>query len=235
MRPPRACGLPITGEPMSYLSALANQLHELHTRLQSDARGELATYIPELARADPDLFGLCLASLDGDLHSAGDANALFTIQSVSKPFVYAIALADRGVDEVCARVGVEPSGEPFNAISLEPETGRPANPMINAGAIVTCSLVRAANAEQRFARIRGVLSKCAGRTLDLDESVYASELETGDRNRALAYLMRNTGLLQSPVDEAVDDYFRQCALLVDGRDLALMPATLATGCLNRRP
>ncbi|HEY1304106.1 MAG TPA: glutaminase A [Vicinamibacterales bacterium] len=219
---------------MSYLSPLAHQLHELHERLKSDARGELATYIPELANADPDLFGLCLASLDGDLHSAGDATARFTIQSVSKPFVYAIALADRGIDEVCTRVGVEPSGEPFNAISLEPETGRPANPMINAGAIVTCSLVKATDPIERFERIVEVLSQFAGRRLDLDEAVYASELETGDRNRALAYLMRNTGLLQSPVDEAIDVYFRQCALLVTAEDLAVMAVTLASGGFNPR-
>src|SRR5262245_38867738 len=219
---------------MSYLSPLANQLHELHTGLKSDARVELATFIPELSNADPDLFGLCLASLDGDLDSAGDATALFTMQSVSKPFVYALALADRGIDEVCTRVGVEPSGEPFNAISLEPDTGRPANPMINAGAIVTCSLVKAANPRERFDRIVDVLSHFAGRTLDLDDAVYASELETGDRNRALAYLMRNTGLLQSPVDEAIDVYFRQCALLVSAEDLAIMAVTLASGGVNPR-
>jgi glutaminase len=219
---------------VSYLSPIAGELHELYARLKRDERGELPTYIPELSNADPHLFGLCLASLDGRLYSSGDATASFTIQSVSKPFVYAIALADRGIDEVCARVGVEPSGEPFNAISLEAQTGRPANPMINAGAIVTCSLVKAADPVERFERIVNVLSQFAGRRLDFDEAVYISELETGDRNRALAYLMRNTGLLQSPVDEAVDVYFRQCALLVTAEDLAVMAGTLASGGVNPR-
>jgi glutaminase len=204
-------------------------LRELHARLTADRRGALATYIPELSKADPDLFGVSVTSLEGRVYHAGDAGAAFTIQSVSKPFVYALALADLGIDAVCGRVGLEPSGEPFNAISLEPDTGRPANPMINAGAIVVCSMVGAADADERFERIRDVLSKFAGRRLELDAAVYTSELETGDRNRALAYLMRNAGLLQSPVDDAIDVYFRQCALLVTARDLATMAATLANG------
>jgi glutaminase len=216
----------------TFSNPISAALQEVQARLKAESGGAVATYIPELSKADPALFGLALTSREGRLYEAGDTGVPFTMQSVSKPFVYALALSDIGTDEVCTRVGVEPSGEPFNAISLEPETGRPANPMINAGAIVTCSLVRAANPVERFERIRDTVSKFAGRTLALDETVYASELETGDRNRALAYLMRNTGLLQSPVDDAVDVYFRQCALLVTARDLAVMAATLANSGVN---
>ncbi|MFP2924357.1 glutaminase A [Pyxidicoccus sp. 3LG] len=209
-------------------------LHELRASLASDASGALATYIPQLAHVDPRLFGLALATLDGRLYQAGDTAVPFTLQSVSKPFVYALALADLGLEEVLSRVGAEPSGEAFNAISLEPGSGRPSNPMVNAGAILTASLVRGANAAERFERIRELLSAFAGRRLDLDEQVFASELETGDRNRALAYLMRNAGALRCGVDEAIDVYFRQCALLATAADVAVMAATLANGGVNPR-
>ncbi len=122
-----------------------------HECVVGAAAGALADYIPELSRADPELFGLVLESHDGDAYSAGDAAVEFTIQSISKPFVYALAVEELGLDAVFARVGAEPSGEPFNAISLEPVTGRPDNPLVNAGAILTTSLVRGG-----FERIAGV-------------------------------------------------------------------------------
>ena len=189
-------------------------------------------HIPELAQSDPGQFGTALVSLGGHLYCAGDADVAFTLQSVSKPFVYALALADEGLEGVLARVGAEPSGEAFNAISLDPITGRPANPMINAGAIVTSSLVRATSAEDRFERIRTTLSAFAGHDLGLDEELYRSERDTADRNRALAYLMRNAGSLNGDVDEALDVYFRQCALLVTTCDIAVMAATLANSGVN---
>ncbi len=190
------------------------------------ASGALADYIPELALADPTRFGLALASLDGDVYRAGDAETPLTIQSVSKPFVYALALQDLGFDAVEERVGSEPSGEPFNAISLEPGTGRPANPLVNAGAILTTSLVGG------FPRILAMLEAFAGRSLTVDEAVYASESATGDRNRAMAHLMRAAGSLRGGVDETIDAYFRQCSVLVTAGDLSVMAATLAHGGRN---
>jgi glutaminase len=163
-----------------------------------------------------------LESHEGDAYAVGDSAAPFTIQSISKPFVLALALEDLGLDAVGARVGAEPSGEPFNAISLEPGTGRPANPMVNAGAILTTSLV-----DGGFERIAAGLSAFAGRELAVDEAVFASERRTGDRNRAIAHLMRGAGSLQGDVDDVLDTYFRQCALLVSAGDLAMMAATLA--------
>jgi glutaminase len=127
---------------------------------------------------------------------------------------------------------VEPSGEGFNAISLEPGTGRPDNPLINAGAILTTSLVSGGGPEERFARILDLLGRCAGRDLAVDGSVYRSEHDTGDRNRALAHLMRAAGSLTVPAEEAVDVYFRQCSVLVTAGDLAVMGATLANGGVN---
>jgi glutaminase len=193
--------------------------------------GELATYIPELAKADPATFGLALATLDGQVYAAGEA-VPFTMQSVSKPFVYALALADRGHSEVLAKIGTEPTGDPFNSISIDESTGRASNPMVNAGAIVTSSLVRGATRAEQLDRILGGLSAFAGRDLGIDEDVFASERATGDRNRAIAWFMRSAGLLEDDVDEQVDLYFRQCSVVVTARDLAVMAATLANGGVN---
>ena len=194
--------------------------------------GALADYIPELARADPERFGIALVSMDGHVYGVGDAEVPFTIQSVSKPFVYALALADLGLHEVLERVGAEPSGEAFNAIRLDPVTGRPPNPMVNAGALLTTSLVRAADPGERFERIRGCLSAFAGRELEVDETLYASELGSASRNRALAYLMQSAGSLRADVEETIDVYCRQCSVAVTARDLGVMAATLANGGVN---
>jgi glutaminase len=208
-------------------------LETVHRELAGERGGALADYIPELAGADPDRFGLAVAGVHGTVYRAGDAGE-FTIQSVSKPFVLGLALAELGLEAVLARVSAEPSGEPFNAVSLEPGTGRPANPMINAGALLTTSLVPGPGPAERFARILAALSAFAGRPLTVDEATYASEHATGDRNRALAHLMRAAGALTEPVDEVVDTYFRQCAVLVTVADLATMAATLANGGVNPR-
>lgn len=207
-------------------------LSALHARVAGDRSGAVADYIPELARADPERLGIALAGMDGGRYEVGDAGVAFTIQSVSKPFVHALALADRGLAGVLDAVGSEPSGRAFNAMGVEPGTGRPANPMINAGAIATTALVRAGSQVERFERIRAWLSAFAGRELGVDEAVYRSEAETGDRNRALGYLVRAAGYLDGDVLGVVDTYFRQCAVLVTTVDLAVMGATLATGGRN---
>ncbi|MEZ0070227.1 glutaminase [Streptacidiphilus sp. MAP12-20] len=211
------------------VSATLAELCGSHAR---DDSGDLASYIPPLALAEPGAFGLALVSPEGHRYRAGDAEVPFTIQSVSKPFVYALALAEQGLAEVARCVGAEPSGEAFNAISLEPGTGRPANPMINAGAIATTALLEATDPEDRFARILDVLGRFAGRVLDVDEGVRRAESETGDRNRALAHLMRASGSLRCSPVEAAEVYFRQCAVLVDTVDVAVMGATLAAGGRN---
>lgn len=196
------------------------------------AGGAPAGYIPELAGVDPEHLALAVVGPRGRISSAGDDQVEFTIQSMSKPFVLALALVERGRDALLSKVGAEPSGEPFNAISLEAGTGRPANPMINAGAIATTSMIAGDTVEARTGRIVDLLSRFAGRELRVDESVYASESATGDRNRALAHLLRSYEVIDAPVDLAVEAYFRQCSLLVTVRDLATMAATLAFGGLN---
>jgi glutaminase len=194
--------------------------------------GGVADYIPSLAAADPERLAFAVVGPRGRVTSVGDDDVPFTIQSVSKPFVLALALEELGRDAVLARVGVEPSGEPFNAISLEAGTGRPANPMVNAGAIVTSSLLGEGDEFSRAATIVAGLSRFAGRTLAVDEEVYRGESETGHRNRALAYLTRSHDIIRGDVPTVVETYFRQCSVLVTVRDLAVMGATLAFGGVN---
>ena len=155
-------------------------------------------YIPELASAEPDHLAFAVVGPRGRVRSVGDDEVEFTIQSISKPFVLAHVLADLGLDAVMKRVGTEPSGEPFNAISLEEDTGRPANPMVNAGAIATTALVPGADVEERTQAVIDTLSGFAGRALHVDESVYRSESTTGDRNRALAHLCARTASSTHP-------------------------------------
>lgn len=160
---------------------------------------------------------------------AGDADVEFTIQSISKPFTYALAIADQGLDGVLERIDVEPSGDAFNEISLDRETGRPRNPMINAGAIAAHALVHGDDAEARVDRIVDLYSRLAGRQLVIDEGVFESELTTADRNMALAYMLRTVGILDGDPADIVRGYTRQCSVLVTVRDLARMASVLAAG------
>ena len=206
-------------------------LDRLVAEISSVEDGALADYIPELTQADPGGFGLAVSSADGYIYESGDARTEFTIQSISKPFTYALALDAVGREAVDAKIGVEPSGDAFNEISVDERTKTPKNPMINAGAIAAVSLVPGATPDERFARIAQFYSACAGRPLELDEDVYRSEKATGNRNRAIAYMLTSFGVLENP-DDVLDVYFRQCSLRVTSVDLARMAATLARGGIN---
>jgi glutaminase len=198
------------------------------------AEGEVATYIPELAKANPDWFAICLATNDGHLYEIGDSEQPFTIQSISQPFVYGLALEDRSRDAVLRRIGVEPTGDAFNAISLESGSGRPLNPMINAGAIAASSMVAGHSPDDARARLLAVLSTYAGRPLAVDEAVYESERSTGHRNRAIGHRLRNFDIVTADPESALDLYLRQCSVAVTCRDLAFMAATLANGGVHPR-
>ncbi|MEU5647582.1 glutaminase [Streptomyces milbemycinicus] len=213
---------------------IPDYLAEVLRDVESDTSGEPAGYIPELAAADPERLGAAFAMIDGEVYGAGDIDIEFTIQSISKPFVYALALSDRGFDPVLAKVGVEPSGEAFNEISLESDTGRPLNPMINAGAITVHSLAGAEdlNPTERVERVLHGLSAFAGRRLKMDEAVCASEMAHAHRNLAIAHMLRSHDVLTKDPRIIVDGYTRQCSVLVTTRDLAMMAATLANRGIN---
>lgn len=195
----------------------------------SGTDGDVADYIGPLAAANPDGFSLCLATVDGRLYEVGESEKTYSIQSISKPFTYALAVADRGHEGVEEKVGVEPSGEAFNEISLAADTGRPYNPMINAGAITTASLVHGESGQERFDRVLEWYDRFAGRELSVDEDVFEAELGTAHRNRAIAHMLREFEILTCDPEEILRQYIRQCSVLVDTRDLALMAATLANG------
>lgn len=212
-------------------SPLKAFLDRCHEQFYDDFSGAVADYIPELKKADPAHFGVSVATIDGHVYDVGDTTVPFTIQSISKAFVFALALEKLGHEHVEKTIGVEPSGEAFNSIRLTADN-RPFNPMVNAGAIACSGLVHLAEGDGAFDLIHDTLSRFAGRKLDIDDAVYLSERATGDRNRAIAWLLHNYGVLQSNVDQALDVYFRQCAILVTSRDLAVMAATLANGGVN---
>src|SRR5215468_1199748 len=206
-------------------------LDDAHKKFLPDDAGAVADYIPELGKADPAHFGISLATLDGHVYEVGDTQIPFTIQSMSKPFVFALALDTLGAARVESVIGVEPSGDPFNSIRLNAEN-HPFNPMVNAGAIACSGLIYEAKGDGAFEYIRQALGRFAGRELDVDDAVYASESATGDRNRAIAYLLRTNAVIKDNVASVLDVYFRQCAILVTARDIAVMAATLANRGVN---
>ncbi len=213
-------------------SPIDTYLGRLHERWQADGAGAVADYIPPLALADPDWFGIAIATTDGHCYEVGESRREFTIQSISKPFTYGLVLQDLGFEAVDAKVGVEPSGDAFNSISLAPQSGRPLNPMINAGAITSTSLVAGASAPERERRLIEAYGRFAGRPLAVETEVYESERDTGHRNRAIGHMLRGFGVLGDDPEIALDLYFRQCSVAVDCRDLSLMAATLANGGVN---
>lgn len=205
-------------------------LQELYDRYLPLQEGQIATYIPELARADPGWFAICAMTVDGRLFHVGDWQQRFTLQSISKPFVYGLALEEHGRDAVLAKVGVEPTGDAFNAIiRLDEISKRPFNPMINAGAIATAALVRGKDATERLNRLLDLFRFYTNREIYVDMPVFLSERASGHRNRAIAHLMLNFGLIEPPIEEVLDLYFQQCSIAVTCEDLAAMAATLANG------
>lgn len=216
----------------SISSPIQRYLQSLHSKYAQLREGVVASYIPELSTANPDWFGICIATMDGYVYEVGDTRLPFTIQSISKPLVYGLALEDCGQETVLKKIGVEPTGDAFNSISLAPGTGCPLNPMINAGAIAATSLIAGRSDEDKLNRILSVISFYAGRQLTIDRLVYESEKTTGHRNRAIGHMLRNFDILVDNPDPILDLYFQQCSIRVDCRDLSIMAASLANGGVN---
>ncbi len=213
-------------------SPLRRYLNKLHAKFSGLDEGKVADYIPELAKADPNWFGISLATVNGQSFAVGDHEQSFTIQSCSKLFVYGLALEDHGREAVMSKVGVEPTGEPFNAIVLDEGTNRPYNPMVNAGAIATTALIKGEDAAERLNRTLEMFRRYVGKKVHIDAAVFTSERQTGHRNRAIAHLMLNFGMIPENVESVLDLYFQQCSLLVTTGDLAKMAATLANNGVN---
>jgi glutaminase len=202
-------------------------IEQLHLKYRAFDAGEVATYIPELGKANPEHFGICLVTTDGRVLETGDCDVPFTIQSISKPFAFGVAIEELGHERVWQRVDVEPSGDAFNSIELQPRTNRPHNPMVNSGAITVAALLYEAHGEHTIDHLLARFSAAAGRALTIDQHVYDSERRTGHRNRAIAHLLLNFGMIPEAAEAILDVYFKQCSILVTARDLAIMGATLA--------
>ena len=222
----------LLGKLKSAASPLREVLRELHARYAPVDEGKIADYIPELAKAKREWFGISVVTVDGQVFEVGDCKQLFTVQSISKPFVYGLALEDHGLEQVLAKVGVEPSGEAFNAIVLDEASNRPFNPMVNAGAIATADLIKGKDFPERVTRLLGMFKKYCGREMYIDNSVFMSERTTGHRNRAIGHLMLNFGMVGEKIADSLELYFQQCSVLVNAHDLAMMGATLAKGGVN---
>jgi len=223
---------PVVGAEPAALAPVEDYLTELHDRVSALTGGKPADYIPELGKVEPSLFGIAIATTDGEVYGVGDTQHPFTIQSVSKPFMYGYALNRYGREAVLKHVGVEPTGEAFNSIVLDEVANRPFNPMVNAGAIAVAELMDGASQEQRTANMLALFGDLAGRPLGIDEVVFRSEEATGHRNRAIAYMMLNTGMIKRDPNDVLNLYFRQCSVNVTTRDLAIMAATLANDGTN---
>ena len=210
-------------------------MEELLEQLLEECRpytqqGNVATYIPELAKADPSDFGICILHSDGRCYRAGDYKKNFTVQSVIKPILLLLALMDNGEDYVRNRVGVESTGKPFDAINVTDQTLRSEhlNPMVNMGAIAMCSLIQGQDYNERFRRLLELTRTLAGNPeIQMNEAVYLSEKRTGNKNRALAYLLKANALLEGDPEEVVDCYFRACSISVNCQDLARIGFVLA--------
>ncbi len=206
---------------------------EAHVRFMPHGAGKNADYIPALASMPSDLFGIGLVGVSGQCYEIGDTRYPFTIQSIAKPFVFALICQAIGEDEARCRLGVNSTGLPFNSvIAIERASAGRTNPMVNAGAIATTSLAPGATAEAKWRFVQDGLSRFAGRDLGLDEAVYASEASTNQRNQGIAKLLNAYDSIYFDPVQATDIYTRQCALSVTARDLATMAATLANGGVN---
>ena len=216
----------------SAVSPLREILNGLHAKYGGVHDGAVATYIPELAKANPDWFAISIVSVDGQVVEVGDHQQLFSIQSISKPFVFGLALEDHGREQVLTKVSVEPTGEAFNSIVLDEKSNRPFNPLVNSGAIATADLVEGRDFPERVTRLLEMFGRYAGHPVYVDNTVFLSERATGHRNRAMGHLMLNFGMVRDRVEETLELYFQQCSVLMNCHDLAVMGATLANGGVN---
>jgi glutaminase len=215
---------------MSDLSEFIEHLYAEYRQLNS---GNLASYIPELTKANPDWFAISVVTADGDVFEVGDRQENFTIQSISKVFVYGMALEDCDRQTLLEKIGVEPTGDPFNSvIRLDENSKRPDNPMVNAGAIATAGLIRGKDTTDKLNRMLDMFRRYIGHKVFIDAPVFMSERATGHRNRALANLLLNFGIIDDNIEQILDLYFQQCSLVVNCHDLAMMAATLANRGIN---
>jgi glutaminase len=212
---------------------VAGQLEELRARHAGQGDEDIVSFYPPEAAVDRHLFGIAGTHIDGTRWGVGDCDARFPLQSISKVFTYGLALEDNGREATLARVGVEPSGEPFNAVTFDEAYHRPHNPMINTGALVAANLVHGVNRDEKVRRLLERLRVYAGNPeLAVDQDVLAHELRSNDRNLGLCYLMRSLEMITGDILDTITVYLSMCSVTVTASELAVMGATLAHGGIN---
>lgn len=212
---------------------IATSVSAAHAAALATSGGANASYIPYLASVPSGLLGVAVATADGQVFTAGDADYRFAIESISKVFTLALAMEQFGPEAIRKKIGVSPTGLPFNSVmALELHSGKPLSPLVNAGAIATASLIPGDSADQCWQGILDCQSSFAGRQIELSSEVNTSEQTTNFHNRAIAWLLYSAGTCYSDPMRAVDVYTRQCSTLITAKDLAVMGATLASGGIN---
>lgn len=199
--------------------------------------GNVASYIPELKNVNKNNLGIYISDVSGNSFFSGDHNEYFTIQSISKIITLMLAIIDNGEEYIFSKVGMEPSGDPFNSIKkLETSTmKKPANPFINAGAIVITSTIKGRNKDDKFQRILNFTRKISeDNSLDVNYKIYCSEARTGDRNKALAYFLKGQGIIEESVPDSLDLYFKQCSIEITTKHLATIALFLARNGKNSK-
>lgn len=216
------------------MQELLNKLIKKNVVLTKD--GRVADYIPELDKAKKDALGVCILDNEGNRYTAGDCEIKFTVQSISKLVTLMLAILDNGEEFVFSKVGMEPSGDPFNSIrKLETSSKKkPYNPMINAGAIAVAAMIKGKDAREKFQRVLEFFKKITeDETLDVNYKIYCGESETGNKNRAMGYFLKNDGIIEGNVEDALEVYFKQCSIEVTAHTLAKLGLFLANnGCTS---
>ncbi len=230
---PQLAGQVEPGPVAPAYARVQNVMEEAYEQFLGDDSGAPADYIPELARVEPDLFGISIVTVDGRLFHVGNTDHMFSIQSISKVFTLAMVMEELGEQAILDKLGAEPTGMPFNSVlAIEFQKSKVGNPLVNAGAMATTSLLAGETQQEKWLRILKFYSDCAGTALSIMQDVYESEAATNDRNQAIARLLAAYGRMYNDPAEAVDLYTMQCSVGIDCDDLAAMGATLAAGGVN---
>jgi glutaminase A len=213
--------------------SLTTFLQELHSKYLPLRDGKIYVSEPGIGKINPDWFAICIVTVDGQVYCVGDCEESFLIQSISKVFAYGLALEDKGRDEVLTKVDVEPTGDAYNSIiKVESKSKRPLNSMVNTGAIATTSLIEGASPADKLNRILKMYRRYIGHRVFVDTPVLVSEQNSGDRNWAISYLLRNFGMISGDISQTLSLYLQQCSVIINCRDLASMGATLANNGVN---
>jgi glutaminase len=212
---------------------MTRDLKQVYKMYKNLDEGKNADYIPELAKVNPQLFAIVVATADGKIYAIGDAGTPFAIESISKPFVYALALEDNGEDSVTQKIGLNQTGLPFNSVlAIEQQPNHLGNPLVNAGALQTTSLIKGKNSEEKWRRILTLFQALSDGNPYLGEAVYHSETATNIHNRAIAQLLLSYNMMYDDPTQVLDLYTKDCSIMVTTRELAMMGATLANGGRN---